>query len=289
MQSEVDGVLDLDPSSSTCADCFILDAIKDSGPLAVDLTYSSISVHGRLRKFVDFWRTLEVSQFILNVIMQGYKIPFFQLPTPFAKRNNTSARENSAFVSQAVNDLLRLDLIEELACKPNIINPLSVSTRSSGKQRLILDLRHVNQFIYKQKFKCEDLSVATQIFSRNYYLFKFDLKSGYHHVEIFPDHRKFLAFSWDFGTGVYRYFQFCVLPFGLSSAPYIFTKILKPLQKSWRSQGIPIAIFLDDGLGGGTDFVSAKVNSLMVHSDLLKSGFVLNEGKSLWEPVQIIT
>ena len=289
MQSEVDGVLDLDPSSATCADCFILDAIKDSGPLAVDLTYSSISVRGRLRKFVDFWRTLEVSQFILNVIMQGYKIPFFQLPTPFAKRNNTSARENSAFVSQAVNDLLRLDLIEELACKPNIINPLSVSTRSSGKQRLILDLRHVNQFIYKQKFKCEDLSVATQIFSRNYYLFKFDLKSGYHHVEIFPDHRKFLAFSWDFGTGVYRYFQFCVLPFGLSSAPYIFTKILKPLQKSWRSQGIPIAIFLDDGLGGGTDFVSAKVNSLMVHSDLLKSGFVPNEEKSLWEPVQIIT
>ena len=120
-------------------------------------------------------------------------------------------------------------------------------------------------------------------------MFKFDLKSGYHHVEIFLDHRKFLAFSWDFGTGVDRYFQFCVLPFWLSSAPYIFTKILKPLQKSWRSQGIPIAIFLDDGLGGGTDFVSAKVNSLVVHSDLLKSGFVPNEEKSLWEPVQIIT
>ena len=126
-------------------------------------------------------------------------------------------------------------------------------------------------------------------FDRNYYLFKFDLQSGYHHIEIFPDHRKFLAFAWDFGNGVSRYFQFCVLPFRLSSAPYIFTSILKPLQKSWRSQGIPIAIFLDDGLGGGTDFVSAKVNSLVVHSDLLKSGFVPNEEKSLWEPVQVIT
>ena len=80
-----------------------------------------------------------------------------------------------------------------------------------------------------------------------------------------------------------------MLPFGLSSAPYIFTSTLKPLQKSWRSQGIPIAIFLDDGLGGGTDFFSAKVNSLVVHSDLLKSGFVPNEVKSLWEPVQVIT
>ena len=34
---------------------------------------------------------------------------------------------------------------------------------------------------------------------------------------------------------------------------------------------------------------SAKVNNLVVHSDLLKSGFVPNEVKSLWEPVQVIT
>ena len=133
MQSELDGVLDSVPSTAPCVDCFTLDTVEDSGPPAVDLTYSS--VRGRLRKFAYFWRTLEVSQFILNVIMQGYKIPFFQLPTPFVKRNNSSARENSDFVSQAVSDLLRLDLIEEIACKPNIINPLPVSTRSSGKQR----------------------------------------------------------------------------------------------------------------------------------------------------------
>jgi len=37
------------------------------------------------------------------------------------------------------------------------------------------------------------------------------------------------------------------------------------------------------------DFVYAKVNSLVVHSDLLKSGFVPNEEKFLWEPVQTIT
>ena len=49
---------------------------------------------------------------------------------------------------------------------------------SMGKQRLILDLRHVNGFIYKQKFKCENLSVATQIFDKDYYLFKFDLKGS---------------------------------------------------------------------------------------------------------------
>ena len=131
--------------------------------------------------------------------------------------------------------------------------------------------------------------MAIQIFDKGYHLFKFDLKLWYHHIEIFPAHRKFLTFAWDFVSGSFRYFQFCVLPFGLSSAPFVFTKIFKPLLKSWRSRGIPIAIFLDDGLGGGADPVSAKINSLIVHSDLLKSGFVLNEEKSQWEPMQIIT
>ena len=69
----------------------------------------------------------------------------------------------------------------------------SVSTRSLGK-RLILDLRHVYAFIFKQKFKGQNLSVATQIFDKVYYLFKFDLKSGYHFTEVC------LAFEWDFGS-----------------------------------------------------------------------------------------
>ena len=47
----------------------------------------------------------------------------------------------------------------------------------------------------------------------------FDLKSGYHHIEIHPDHLRFLGFAWKFpGETPVRYFVFTVLPFGLSSA-----------------------------------------------------------------------
>ena len=164
-----------------------------------------------------------------------------------------------------------------------------VSIQPSGKKRLILDLRHVNLYVFKRKFRCEDESVALQIFPKGFFLFKFNLKSGYHHVEIFPDHRKYLAFSWDFGDGVVKYFQFTVLPFGLSSAPYLFTKLLKPILTSWRCKGIPMAIFLDDGLGGGSNSSKAKINSLTARADLTRYGFVINEEKSLWEPVQVIT
>lgn len=66
------------------------------------------------------------------------------------------------------------------------------------------------------------------MFRKNGYMFSFDLKSGYHHVEIFQPHQTFLGFSWDF-QGETRFYVFTVLPFGLSVAPYIFTKILRPL------------------------------------------------------------
>ena len=49
-----------------------------------------------------------------------------------------------------------------------------------------------------------------------------------------------------------------------------------------------MAMFLDDGLGGGVIIVKAKINSLIVHADLTRYGFIINEDKSLWEPVQIL-
>ena len=50
-----------------------------------------------------------------------------------------------------------------------------------------------------------------------------------------------------------------------------------------------MAIFLDDGLGGGASKMKAKINTLTVYADLLRFGFGTNEEKSIWEPVQIIT
>ena len=107
-------------SSSDPTSCnfvpLVLSSFKDQQCFANIDTPAQPSVRGRLQKCIDFWRSLEISQFILNVIIQGYKIPFFHLPTPFSKAKNASARNNSAFVSEAVNDLLRFNFVEEISC-----------------------------------------------------------------------------------------------------------------------------------------------------------------------------
>ena len=52
-------------------------------------------------------------------------------------------------------------------------------------------------------------------------------------MDIFPDHRKFTLLG---------FFEFTVLVFGLSSAHYLFTKLLKPLVKKRRSEAKRIVI-----------------------------------------------
>lgn len=106
-------------------------------------------------------------------------------------------------------------------------------------------------------------------------VFSFDLKSRYHPVDSFPEHCRSLAFSWDFGSGHTRYFQFTVLPFGLSSAPFIFTKFLKPFEAHYAAHGIPIAIFFDDGIGAGSSLEAAKSNSFLVRFELSPCGLKL--------------
>ena len=110
------------------------------------------------------------------------------------------------------------------------IPALAIPVQVYGEKRFILDLRLIDLHVHKQKFKCEKLHTIKNIFAKGIFVFSFDLKSGYHHIDIFPDRRKYLAFSWEFVPGDTRFFQFTVLPFELSSAPYIFTKLLKPLE-----------------------------------------------------------
>jgi len=120
-------------------------------------------------------------------------------------------------------------------------------------------------------------------------MFSFDLKSSYHHTDIVQEHQTLLGFSWRASHSINKVFYvFTVLPFGLSSAPYIFTKVLKPLEKYWRIQGLCIAIFLDDGWAMVQDRDSCRFKALAVRGVLYNTGFVVNEDKSVWEPTQVL-
>ena len=146
-----------------------------------------IAVKSRLRKKLDYRKSIDASPYVLDIISTGYKIPFIEKPSCAKFENNKSAQDNSEFVKEALAGLVETGCVLEVSFLPKVISPLSVSTKNN-KKRLILDLRYVNKFIWKERIKFDDWSVFQNYLCPKGYTFKFDLCSGYHHIDIFPAH-----------------------------------------------------------------------------------------------------
>jgi len=171
----------------------------------------------------------------------------------------------------------------KLQKKPYVCSPLSVVTNADGKLRLVLNLRYLNQFLHVEKFKYEDFHVALLMVDKDDFLFK--LKSGYHHLDIFEPHQKILGFAWKM-EGTLCYFVYTVLPFGLSPACFVFTKLLCPLVKFRRGSGLKVILYLDDGLVAVPGKERANHETIRVQSDLQKARLITNESKSQWTPTK---
>ena len=132
----------------------------------------------------------------MSVIKDGYKIPFVTIPPSTKIRNNRSAIDHSEFVEEAISDLLKSSLIVKCKEMPHVVNPLTVSVNAKGKKRLVLDLRHVNPHVWHEKIKFDDWKVALDYINKGCFMFGFDLKSGYHHIDIDHRYQQYLGFSW---------------------------------------------------------------------------------------------
>ena len=67
-----------------------------------------IVVKGKMKKSVSFWHTIGASQKVIDTIEFGYKIPFIDTPKRVHFCNSKSAMENVEFVSNSINDLLKI-------------------------------------------------------------------------------------------------------------------------------------------------------------------------------------
>ena len=170
-----------------------------------------------------------------------------------------------------------------------MVNPLTVA-KNKDKCRLVLDCRHINPHLHKFKFKYEDAVEASHMFEKGDLLFTYDLRSAYHHLEIFEDHKTYLGFSWFHEQDdVTRYYVFNVLPFGISTAGYIFTKVVRCIVTYLRDQGLKVIMYLDDGIGGAKEVGKAHLCSLTVRKCLISAGFLIAEEKCNWVPSHLAT
>ena len=83
----------IEPSESlSCALSSNISVVSSNQPAQ---TESSV---GKLNDRISQWRLATNSFYILDVIENGYKLPFKDIPEKVVLKNNKSARENPSFV-----------------------------------------------------------------------------------------------------------------------------------------------------------------------------------------------
>ena len=110
-----------------------------------------------------------------------------------------------------------------------------------------------------------------------------DLKDAYFSLPIAKQYKKYLRFKWK--DQLYEYQCLC---FGLSLAPFYFTKVMKPIFSQLRREGINCTYYIDDSLylNHSAKKLEADTNQAMT---LLRSlGFIVNDEKSSLTPSQQI-
>lgn len=156
-------------------------------------------------------------------------------------------------------------------------------SKKNGGQRPILDLKWLNRFLQKQKFKLETWRSILAALDQGDYLTSAGLTEAYLHVPILKSHCKYLQFSYSL-----QQFQLRAVPFGLTSTPRLFTKFLMALVAHLRIQGISLFPFLDDILIKAPSRDQALRDTQTTLLCLQKHGFVVNRAKCLLDPCQSI-
>lgn len=127
----------------------------------------------------------------------------------------------------------------------------------------------------------EDLTTAIRLITPDCFMASIDLEDSYLLVPVHVSSRKYLRFSFQENI-----FEFSALPFGLSSTPYIFTKILKPVVATLREREFLSVVYLDDFLLFGDTLQDCTTNVEETFNLLDNLGFVINPRKCALIPSQ---
>ena len=126
----------------------------------------------------------------------------------------------------------------------------------------------------------DHLKVIIKVMQQGDWAVLINLTDAYMHIPIRQSHQRFLRFAVD-----NQVWQFRALPFGPTTAPRIFTKLVSVVVQYLRQQRVQIWTYLDDWI------LTQNPNQLLAHRDLVlntlvKLGFLPNLIKSDLVPSQ---
>jgi hypothetical protein len=186
--------------------------------------------------------------------------------------------------------LLRQEIAQLLAKKaiepvtdgsPGFQSSLFVIPKRNGGYRPVFNLKRLNQHLDAPHFKMETLKQVTPLIQQHDYLTSIDLSDAFLYILVHKVSRKYLRFRWESQT-----FQFRTTPFGLSTVPWLFTRVTKPVLTWARTQGIRVSAYLDDWIVVADSYQNSLQHTSQLTKMMTKLGWMINWKKSSLDPTQ---
>ena len=241
-------------------------------------------IAGNIQHHLPQWLLLSQDSWIHQAVT-GYSIDFDSEP-PIQSTGPTYHRtkEEEMALDREIAELITKEAVEEVDfCQARFVSPMFIVPKKGGKWRPVLNLKSLNQYVSKAHFKLEDIRSLKDILHQGNFMAKLDLKEAYLSVPMAYQSRRFLQFRWKD-----KLLQFTCLPFGLSSAPFVFTKLVRPVLASVRELGIRCLMYIDDMLILGETSEELSHNFQSCQTLMTSLGFVVNNEKSIAGPTQEI-
>ena len=239
----------------------------------------------RLPHFAQAWQQVTSNNFILNIIYNGYKIQFTSTPIQNNYQPRIISKSNQKICKNKVSEFLKFKIIKVVSPDHDqfISHIFPVAKKSLGEFRIILDLSDLNLFVQKIRFRMDSLSDIINLIQPGDYFISIDISDAYYCIAMHILSMPYLTFIF-----LNVYYQFTCLPQGLTSAPRIFTKIIRIILTFLRRQDIRIAAWIDDILLVASSFSVCQEQTHKSLQTFKELGFLPNMEKSQLVPAQRI-
>jgi len=147
-------------------------------------------------------------------------------------------------------------------------------------------MKRTNEQLKPRPFRMTGVASWRELLSQDDWMMSIDIKDAYCNILLKESDRKYQRFV--FGGTIW---QIKTLPFGLSQAPWAWTRFLSPLLRKWRGLGIKVIAWLDDVIFAHQDRAFLIKCLQVVLDDLSTIGLKVNTkpGKSTLVPTRRLT
>ena len=242
----------------------------------------TLAVAGNTANRMTAWLDLTADRAILQGVT-GFRFILDDTPMQIGlPREYKFNKAQSQFIDDHIKELVQKGAIAEIwSLEDCFVSNIFLRPKPNASFRMILDLSELNRFLTKIHFKMDTLDTAGDMVFKGAWMASIDLQDAFYTIPVHKDHQKLLVFQW---KG--RFFKFVVLPFGLSQAPWIFTKVLRPVFAEFHRQGFQGFGYIDDS------FIIAKTRQdcdravLWLVKKFEDLGFTVNREKSALMPTR---